>query len=124
MKSLFLVLVLVGFGAIAQEGPQIEPGPVVQISDGGVSAVDALTHAKSKDLNAFIKLGNATTEVTRQNTKPGTTQWKFTRKQCMLGGFTGGRCLGGGVLTVTLTHIQQGSGVTLQATSSLVRFRE
>ncbi|MBC7457767.1 MAG: hypothetical protein H7235_05780 [Bdellovibrionaceae bacterium] len=119
MKIILVALVSAsGFFASAQTAPSFEPGPVMKLNAAANEAVDALLMAKSSDLKSFIKSGNVTKEVSRQNYKPGVTVYNFTRKECNLGGITGGMCLGGSVLQVVVSKKQSGSMVTIEATSS------
>lgn len=118
-------LVLAGmislFGMVATaEGPHVEPGPQMKLDEVAAEAVDVLLMAKPADLKAYQKAGNTTKAVTRQNWQPGITNYIFTKQHCSLGGITGGQCLGGARLEVTVREKREGSMVTVTATSRVL----
>ena len=124
MKSLLVTLVLLGsINSFAQEtedsGPQIEPGPSIQLDESSNEAIDALLLAKSSDLSQFRKSGNIMQSVSRQNLAPGQTMFTFTRQHCSTGGIVGHLCLGGSTLVVNVEVVQQGSITKTNATSKL-----
>lgn len=120
MKTLvFALIALSGTFTLAQSEPRIELGPVLKLEDTASEAIDALVLAKAVDLKTFIKSGNFTTEVTRQNAASDTTIYNFTRQRCSLGGFSGAACLGGASLKVVLIERQMGSMKAIEATSSV-----
>ena len=92
MKKILLtaIISLSGISAMAQVGPQIEPGPILKLEEMASEVVDALVLAKRSDLMTYIKAGNLTKEVSRQNFQPGVTIYNFVRQQCSFGGITGG----------------------------------
>ncbi len=120
MKMLLATIIsFSGFLALAEQGPRIEPGPAIKLEEVASEAVDALLLAKQADLKVFIKAGNETKEISRQNLQPGVTEYNFLRQSCSLGGITGGLCLGGAALNVVITEKREGSIVTVTATSSV-----
>ncbi len=105
-----MILTLATVSALADiPRPRVEPGPIQNIEDAGIDSMDAMLMAKPADLNKFIKAGNTVNGATFQAVKPGMTIYTFTRQMCMQGGITGGQCLGGAELRVTLTVKRAGS---------------
>jgi hypothetical protein len=124
MKNLLMIsLLIISTSAFADEQIHIEPGPIQKINAAGMIAMDAMLKAKPADLAQFVKSGNTMKEVTVQQIGPGRSVYNYTRQMCMLGGFTGGTCLGGAQLQVVIESIQQGSNVVVKASSriSLIR---
>ncbi len=124
MKTLLATMVLLAsvnsFAIIAHNnGPQIEPGPELQLDDSSAEAIDTLLLAKSTHLSQFKKSGNVTQSITRQNLEPGKTTFVFVRQQCSTGGFVGHLCLGGARLVVNVEQVQMGSLTKTSATSSI-----
>ncbi len=119
-----MILTLATVSALADvPRPRVEPGPVQNIEDSGVEAMDAMLMAKSADLTKFIKAGNTINGATFQAVKPEMTVYTFTRQNCMLGGITGGQCLGGAQLRVTVTYKRAGSSLTKTAVSTVSLLR-
>lgn len=125
MKTILATLVLLAsvnsFAIIAHnDGPQIEPGPPVQLEESANEAVDALLMASSTNISQFRKAGNRTQSVERRAMEPGKTTYTFTRQHCMTGGITGGMCMGGAILVVNIEEVQQGSMVKVKADSKVL----
>ncbi len=125
MKTLIMSVVTVSsiFATALPAGPRIEPGRPVALDSSATEAVDALILAKAGDIRTFIKAGNITKEISRQNLKPGVTSYTFVRQQCHTGGIAAGLCLGGASLNVIITEVRAGSMVQTQAVSRVSLLR-
>jgi hypothetical protein len=74
MKTLVLVLTLLSSVTFAQEKPQIEPGPVVTLSEESQEVADLLIDRQMRECIAQLQEhDSAITQVTRQALSPKQT---------------------------------------------------
>ena len=118
MKFLLSAIVLsTSIFAMAQQGPQIEPGPSQKIDDkGALTALLSIPAAKF----AALKVGTNEMSVSTQLLSPGVTSYTFAAQSCTNGGFAGHQCLGGKMINVRRIEKRQGEMVSITYTASEV----
>ena len=79
--------------------------------------------ATPTEAQQFVDAGNVIKEATVQHYAPGASTYTLLNRQCMVGGFAGGTCIGGAQLRVTLTRVQNGSMTTENVASSVSLIR-